>query len=342
MPGMKVSEVGEFGLIQRLSRMISDAGVGASHEGAKFPLVLGIGDDTAAWQAREVVELGTTDTVVEGVHFTRATTPWKDLGWKVMAANLSDIAAMGGLPTYALVTLGLPGDTKVADIDRLYEGMVWACREYRTVIAGGDVVRSPVCFVSVALNGYTEGPPLTRSAARDGDLLAVTGPLGGSRGGLEVMLGDGTDVTPGAREYLQRAHRHPEPRLEVGRILAGEGVVAAMDISDGLADDVGKFMASSGLAARLDLPQLPVHPLLVEAFGERAPRMALAGGEDYELVYAAPLPVMERTLARIPGGAVVGRVVAGLAGEVTVVDASGRPVPVHEAGWDHFRSWRSL
>ncbi len=337
IPTMELRELGEFGLIQRLTRMVAEGGVGASPEGASFPLVIGIGDDAAAWHSKEAIELTTTDTVVDGVHFTRDTMPWQDLGWKVMAANLSDIAAMGGIPLYALVTLGLPEDTAVANIELLYQGMIECCRAYGAAIAGGDVVRSPAAFVSVTMNGVHHGRPMLRSAARPGDLLAVTGFLGSSRGGLEILTRHPT-VDSEAANYLCQAHRRPRPRVAEGRILSKAGVLAGMDISDGLLDDLGKMMAASSMAAQVDSWRVPTHPLLLRAFPDHALLMALAGGEDYELLYAAPAPVVEITIARVPGAAVIGRVVAGAPGQVSVLDQSGRHVPGLEAGWDHFRS----
>ncbi len=335
---MELHDLSEFGLIERLARMVADAGVGTSPPGARYPLLIGIGDDAAAWQTQEGIELSTTDTVVEGVHFTQATTPWQDLGWKVMAANLSDIAAMGGTPLYALVTLGVPPSTPASAIEALYRGMIEACLRYSSAIVGGDIARAPVFFVSVTLNGTHQGKPMLRSAAQPGDLLAVTGFLGSSRGGLELLLRPSTSVPVAAAEYLAQAHRRPRPRLNEGRALVEEGVLAAMDISDGLMDDLGKMMAASGTAAEVDSTRVPVHPLLREAFSERAVSLALAGGEDYELLYSAPVPIMERALARIPSAAVIGRVVAGQAGHVQVLDQHGRPLQAPESGWDHFRS----
>ena len=336
MPPMELRELGEFGLIDLLTRLVTQEGVATSPRDASFPLILSVGDDTAAWRTQDAVELSTTDTVVEGVHFTRDTTPWQDLGWKVMAANLSDIAAMGGTPYYALVTLGLPESTLVADIEALYHGMIEICQEYQTAIVGGDIVRSPVMFVSVTLNGVHDGKPMLRSAANPGELLAVTGPLGSARGGLELLTHQ-RHADAEAAEYLCQAHRRPQPRLREGRILVEEGVLAAMDISDGLVDDLVKMMAASGLGARLDSWHIPVHSFLQQVFAERAVHMALAGGEEYELLYAAPPPVMERTLARIPNATAIGRVVAGPPGEVRVQDQEGNQLKELESGWDHFR-----
>ena len=332
---MNIRDIGEFGLIERFTEKIINAGVGQSPSGV-FPLIIGMGDDTAAWNTTGVKELSTTDTVVQGVHFTLRTIPWKDLGWKVMAGNLSDIASMGGIPLYALVTLGLPEETNVLDVDALYEGIIWACQTYDVTIVGGDIVRSPTCFVSVTLTGYVTEEPMRRVSAQKGDLIAVTGQLGASRGGLDLLL-DNKAINKEALEYLVDAHRHPKPRVREGRILAREGVTAAMDISDGLVDDLKKFMKASDLAAQLDVWRIPINPLMVAAFDADALGLALAGGEDYELLYAGPQQVIEKTLALLPDAAVIGRVVSGDSGVVTLLQSEDHEMKIQNYGWDHFR-----
>ena len=210
---MDLRKIGEFGLIRRLEAMAKQEGVAASGDQA-FTLVAGIGDDAAAWRIETagLIELSTTDTMVEEVHFTRSTTPWQDVGWKAMASNLSDVAAMGGSPTYALITLGLPGNVLVEDVDAAFQGVVRACKTYGAVIAGGDVVSSPFFFITIALNGRISGQPMLRSAAVPGDVIGVTGPLGLSRGGLELMMRHSSVDSDAARQLVQ-AHRRPIPRL---------------------------------------------------------------------------------------------------------------------------------
>ena len=345
---MKVSELGEFGLISLLTEMVTRdrrdrTGPGDSaslNEG--FRLLVDVGDDTAAWLCGQGTELCTTDTAVEGVHFTRVTTPWYDLGWKIMAANVSDIAAMGGLPLYALITLGLPPDAEVEDLELLYRGMLDLGGKYGVSIVGGDIVRSPVVFVTVGLTGVCEGEPMLRSTARPGDQVAATGYVGSSAGGLEIML-KGLPIQGEEAEYLKSSHRRPEPCIPQGRILAQNGVRTAMDISDGLADDLAKLCQASGVAARLDTQRIPVHPMLKEVFPQEHMNMALGGGEDYQLLFTAPREVMERALPLLPQPAVVvGEIIAGRAGEVTVVDsATGEQLGISRGGWDHFSPARS-
>ena len=333
---MEVRELGEFGLIEMLTRMVTRGRVrqspGADHE---FGLVVDIGDDTAAWRCGQGTELATTDTAVEGVHFTRATTPWYDLGWKLIAANVSDIAAMGGLPLYSLVTLGLPPDTKVEDIKALYRGMLDLGDKYSTALVGGDVVRSPVIFVTVALNGVHSGDPMLRSCAAVGDEVAVTGFLGSSAGGLELML-EGIEASSEAATYLKVAHRRPEPCVSQGQLLSEHGVRTAMDISDGLVDDLGKLCSASGVSAVIQAQAVPLHHHLVEAFGQRSVELALWGGEDYQLLFTAPKKVMDSVLSLLgPGARVIGKIVDGEPGKV-LVDGAGQP-DREARGWDHFR-----
>ena len=342
---MKIKDLGEFGVIKLLTEMVTRERRGPDNASPyDFRLLVDVGDDTAAWRCGRGTELYTTDTAVEGVHFTRATTPWYDLGWKIMAVNVSDIAAMGGLPLYALITLGLPPDTEIEEMESLYRGMVELGNEYGVAIIGGDMVRSPVVFVTVGLTGVCEGDPMLRSTARHGELVAVTGYLGSSAGGLKIMLNDpqGQDDIPvqgEAAQYLKAAHRRPEPCISQGRVLSQHGVRTAMDISDGLVDDLSKLCQASGVAARLEAHKIPVHPLLKEVFPQEHMDMALGGGEDYQLLFTAPGELMERVLPMLPPPAtVIGEIVEGEVGQITVVDSkTGERLSTPRGGWDHFR-----
>ena len=332
---MDLSEIGEFGLIRRLEAMAKQEGVASSRDQA-FALVAGIGDDAAAWRidTAGLIELSTTDTMVEEVHFTRSTTPWQDVGWKAMASNLSDIAAMGGSPTYILVTLGLPGNILVEDVDAAFQGVVQACKTYGAVIAGGDVVSSPFFFITIALNGRICGQPMLRSEAVPADVIGVTGYLGLSRGGLVLMM-RGSGMDSGAAPQLVQAHRHPLPRLQEGRVLLEEGVRAAMDVSDGLVDDLRKMMLASGTAARIFSKEIAIHPALGQTFSGDALRLALAGGEEYELLFTGSRDVVQRIKKRLPSVSIIGEVTSEKAGEVTVYDENGSPMLDVGSGWDH-------
>ena len=347
---MRVADLGEFGLIELVQQWTAPAGPG----NAAYRIVAGNGDDAAAVSLSPsldgeplagepgiseagVTELYTTDTMVAGVHFTAATTPWRDLGWKAVASNISDIAAMGGRPGVALVTLGLPPDTPVDGIAELYAGMNDICRQFGVAIVGGDMVRSPVAFVTVALTGIADGALLLRTAAAAGHQVAVTGPVGGSAGGLRLLLDGGVDDGDEAAAELIRRHRMPCPQVAAGRILAGVGVPAAMDVSDGLADDLGKLCRASGVAATIYADRAPVLPALRERCPDDWADLALYGGEDYVLLFTAPPGTMAKALAQLPAGAaVIGEIIAGEAGQVTVIDGAGAVRPRGGAGWDHF------
>ena len=337
---MKVRDLGEFRVIQLLTEMATRERKGPDNASPfRFRLLVDAGDDTAAWRCGHGTELYTTDTAVAGVHFTRATTPWDDLGWKIMAANLSDIAAMGGLPLYALVTLGLPPEVEMEELESLYHGMIELGNQHGVAIVGGDMVRSPVVFVTVGLTGVCEGDPMLRSAARAGDPVAITGYAGSSAGGLEMLMRD-VPLQGETAESLKLAHRRPEPCISQGRVLLKHGVRTAMDVSDGLVDDLSKLCTASQVSAEVDSSKIPVHPALREAFPDSYMDMALGGGEDYTLLFTAPRELMERVLPMLPPPAsVIGEITDGTAGQVAVMDSStGKRLEIHAGGWDHFRS----
>ena len=329
MPFVKVSETGEFALIRILQEMVCAHGIPS-------PMTLGIGDDAAAWRSRDSMEMTTTDTMVEGVHFLHDFLSWRDLGWKALAVNLSDISAMGGLPLHALVTLGLKPQTGVDDVKSMYEGMLSACREYGCAIAGGDIVRSPVTFVTITVVGAATGHLLTRGAGRLGDVVAVTGPLGCSAGGLKAHLEDIT-LDPDLKNHLNDAHNRPVPRIREGQTLVREGVETAMDVSDGLIDDLSKLAVSSGLGAIVCASLVPVDSYLKRAFPKEYLHLALNGGEDYELLFTGSEDVVARALAALaPSASIIGRLVAEGPGRTRVLDDEGAELETARRGWDHF------
>ena len=341
---MRVRNIGEFGVIERLNSLVVQRGAG--NEAVRdFPLLVDTGDDTAVWQSGEGRELFTTDTVVEGIHFTRETTPWRDLGWKAIAANISDIASMGGLPTYALITLGLPRETSVDDIEEMYRGMLEIGEEYGMAIVGGDIVGSPVLFVTTALTGVTQREPLLRSNARPGDKVAVSGYVGSSGGGLKLML-ESPGATGEAADYLRSAHRRPRPAVAQGQMLTEAGITAAMDVSDGLADDLSKFCAASGVTARIRAADVPAHASLRQMFPDVYLELALGGGEDYVLLFTGPAPIVDSLVPRLgEGSAVIGSIEPinedSQAGQVILVDESGDETLLSGSGWDHFQDTES-
>ncbi|MDP6494558.1 MAG: thiamine-phosphate kinase [Dehalococcoidia bacterium] len=334
MQTVKVREIGEFGLIQSLRELVCQS---KQQSETAFPLLLGIGDDAAAWRTIEGTELATTDTLVDGIHFRHDLMSWEDLGWKALAVSLSDIAAMGGSPLYALVTLGLQPETAVEDIHALYRGMLSACQEYRCQIVGGDMVQSPVTFITVAMTGVAVGRVLTRQEAEPGDVVAVTGPLGCAAGGLQFLL-QGAEQHGGQGNHLLQAHNRPIPRVQAGQVLVQGGVKAAMDISDGLMADLAKMCNSSGVGAIIHADQVPVDSFLKDTFPRHCLQLALNGGEDYELLFTGTEEVVSEVLTRLsPCAAALGRIVADNPGKVQVLDEGGVEVHLDRRGWDHFR-----
>jgi thiamine-monophosphate kinase len=343
---MSLSHLGEFQLIDRLAGVLPQSVV--------HGLLLGIGDDAAAWRpTADAVTVATADTLVQGVHFDLATTSWTDLGWKALAENVSDVAAMGCQPRYALIALALPDDVDPSDVEALYGGIRECAEAHGCAVVGGDVVAAPIILISVALIGESwartadngeEPPLLTRSAARSGDLLAVTGPLGASAAGLR-LLGSTTDrreIAPELAKALVNAHVRPIPRVAAGQALVESGVRCAIDISDGLIGDVGHICERSGVSAEIDPERVPVHQAVRATFPEDALELALTGGEDYELVCAGPKEAIARATEVLdasgePALTVIGTVVPRETGPlVKVRGADGNPLLFGQLGYQHF------
>ena len=336
---MKASELGEFGLIERLAGALA-AQAGVEPAGR---LAVGIGDDAAVWRTNGSAVVATTDTLVSGVHFLAHRTPARDLGWKALAVNVSDVAAMGGVPEFALVTLGLPSDADVEDIDDLYGGLAEAGEVYEVVIAGGDIVDAPALMVTVALIGRADideaGEPsvLRRGAAQVGDIIAVTGSLGGSAGGLRVLR-DGLEESDTSRTLIER-HRRPNARVEAGRAAIAAGVRCAIDVSDGLLQDLGHVCRASKLGAVVWSDKLPLDPALANVFErDEALRFAATGGEDYELVFTGTREQIDAVAAHIEVPlTVVGEMVIQEEHRASLLDESANEIEVPAAGWEHLR-----
>ena len=345
--GMLVKDVGEFQLIQTLARTIADenALLIKRLDARGFRLQLSIGDDAAAWYSPAGFRVLTTDTMVEGVHFNLEHIDWRDLGWRLMAANLSDLAAMGCDPLYSVVTLGLRGDLPVNGLAEMYRGMLDACDRPGGAIVGGDIVRSPVFFITVAIEGVgpdldsgdsANAPLMTRSAACSGDKVAVTGNLGCSAGGLR-MLTDHLTFEAETTAHLKNAHFRPVPRASEGITLARQGVAAALDVSDGLLADLGKLCDASGVGAVVYSALVPVDSYLKAAYPADCLTLALGGGEDYELLFAAPSATMDRAVSALDVPVtVIGEIVEGPP-RVRVLAEDGQEMPMQRGGWDHFR-----
>jgi thiamine-monophosphate kinase len=280
-------------------------------------LPVGIGDDAAVVQPeRGALEILTTDAVVEGVHFDRRFSTPRDIGWKALAVNLSDIAAMGGMPRLALLSLGLPDAMPASDVHALLDGFFALAADARVSLAGGNITRSPgPLFVDVTVSGFARPRHvLTRAGARAGDALYVTGQVGAAAAGLS-WLRETDDTSPSeALDACATRHRRPEPRVRVGALLGrNRAASACMDLSDGLADAVRQIAAASGVGAVIDGDELPVPEAARVWFRRRGVypiAAAAAGGDDYELLFAVPRRARGRlaTVIRQARGAPITRI----------------------------------
>jgi thiamine-monophosphate kinase len=334
---MKVSELGEFGLIELLRQQVDQYRDKLSSTWNK--LVIGIGDDAAAWHSERGVEMITTDSFIEDVHFATSFFPWQDIGWKAIAINLSDIAAMGAVPRYAVVSMAIPETTEVADIILLYQGMAELAGQAGVAIVGGNISSASRLMINITVTAMAPGENaiLTRYGARAGDKIAVTGYLGAASVGLEILRGN-IDTHTEDSALLKEAFLHPIPRIAEGQILVKQGIRAAIDISDGFCSDLRHICKNSRLGARIEVDRIPVQPGLAAVVGDRTLEVALSGGEDYELIFTGTSGNISRVTeqAECPI-TVVGEMTAEDKGEVILVDSQGDYFKAGKYGWEHFK-----
>ena len=321
-------------------RLISSYTGGGSGE-----LELGIGDDAAVLRLGDGLWCVTTDLLVEGVHFDLSYMTPLELGRRAMAANLSDLAAMGALPGFGFLSLGMPQKPTRSLAEGLVRGLTGLGQEHGLVLAGGDTVRAPALTLNLCLMGSCQGyKPCLRSGAKKGDAICLTGPLGASRAGL-AWLQEGRDPKDPTAAGAVKAHVDPVPRVEPGRLLAQSGRVRAMmDVSDGLAIDLARLCRASSLGAKLNAAQVPVSPAaqaVAESMGADALDWALTGGEDFELLFTCDpqdVALLDRVLREeCPGVCLYtpGRMTAGKG--VKLLDEDGCEKEIGYSGFDHFR-----
>jgi thiamine-monophosphate kinase len=340
---LKLKQFGEFKLIELIKRRIT----GPGHPACP-PLVVGPGDDTfVARTTPGRLIAATTDILVENIHFSRTWTTPEQLGYKSITVNLSDLAAMGWCePRYALVGLVLTPDVSVEFVKKLYSGMRKAAARFGLMIAGGDTVSSKNdIMISVTLIGELRKEFLiTRSGAKPGDAVLVSGTFGDSAGGLEILEKGGLARRGGRKiknfsNYLIKKHLMPEPRLALAKKIAVSGAATSMiDSSDGLSASVKFISESSGTGAVIDIGKIPVSKQLRE-FGEFYPdkdieKMVLHGGEEYELVFTVKKQCLGRILRSIPGLTQIGWVTRD---RKIAYTRHGLPVKMHKSGYEHFR-----
>jgi thiamine-monophosphate kinase len=297
--GLRVADAGERALIERIRGRVP---------AADRSLVVGIGDDAAvAAPDRGALQVLTTDALVEGIHFDRRFSTPSDIGHKALAVNVSDVASMGGASRFALLSLMLPAHTTLADVDELIDGLLDLAKRLRITLAGGNITRSPgPLVVDVTVIGSVRPRRiLTRAGGHAGDDLYVTGRIGAALAGLEWLRENcGTSGSAGGAEHARsprpdeamtecvNRYCRPEPRARLGAIVGrARAASACMDLSDGLADAVTQISSASQTGAQIDTALLPIHPSAQAWFSQsgRDPvATAVAGGDDYELLFAVP------------------------------------------------------
>jgi thiamine-monophosphate kinase len=337
----KVGDIGEFGLIRRISDLVNKEGIRSER------VTLGIGDDTASFLPRPGYELLVTcDCVVEGRHYLPGKISPLDLGRRAMTLNISDIGAMGGRPLYALISLGLRAEVFVQDVEEMYRGFLWELNPFAASIIGGNLTKSGNgMFIDITLIGEVEQEKsVRRSGARPGDVILVTGYPGQAAAGLQLLLHAPDDPTISGHP-LVKIYNTPSHRAQVGEAIAKAGRATAMiDTSDGFLGDLGHICEESGVGAELFKEKLPVSDELREAalvLRQDPYDLFLGDSDDYELVItcrpqdvvslrsviAQCCPVLLTEVGRITDAA----------GKITLLLPDGGRRPVRVSGWDHFR-----
>jgi len=317
-----------------------------SRTSANSPQVrMGIGDDAALVRVRSGRDLIlTADLSIEGVHFSRGVHPARSIGHRALARSLSDIAAMGGVPRFALVSVAFPRSVSRAWIEEFYRGVLDLAARFQVELIGGDtsIVRRTAMLDVVLAGEVVRGRGLLRSGARPGDLIFVSGSLGQSARGLEILKRQaryrkrarGSKQENSKAANAVKAHLYPEPRCELGHWLQQSSVVSAMmDVSDGLSTDLGRLCEASGAGAKVDAWRVPRPDAMPR---KHSLALALNGGEDYELLFTIP----KATRAKVPrshGGVplhCIGRICRSP--EVLLIHENGDRSPLAAAGYDHF------
>lgn len=334
--------IGEFALIARITRHLAPDGSGVAVGHGDDAAVIGVGDGAAVL---------TMDAIVAGRHWLPELSAPRDVGWKAVAVNCSDIAAMGADVVAAVVALHRPDSVPADEVDELYAGMAEAAETYGVALVGGDTVASAQLALSMAMLGRVDAAQaVRRSGASPGDALVCVGGLGAGAAGLAQALGTEPPEPGRADPRLLAAHRRPRALLAAGRVLAAAGATAMIDVSDGLGADLGHLCVASSVSARVDAERLPIAPGVRAAasqLGVPAVTLATGGGEDFALLAAVPRGQASR-VADAAGAAdgvpaaVIGELAEPGARPRAWLEAPGAdPVDMTELGYQHYPGARS-
>lgn len=338
----EISSLGEFGLIERIKKEFS-----LNNPSSK----LGIGDDAAVIESGNELILLSKDLFIEGIHFDLAYMPLQHLGYKVIAANVSDIAAMNGKPTQVVIGIALSNRFSLEAVDTIYHGIKMACENYKVDLVGGDTTSSPYgLIISVSIVGTSAKEKIAyRSGAKENDIICVTGDLGGAYMGLQILEREkevfktNPSMQPDLEKYSYIVGRQlkPDARMDIIYELEEAGVVptSMIDISDGLASELLHLSQSSGVGMKVFEDKIPIDNLTFETameFNLDPITCALNGGEDYELLFTIQQSDLEK-LKKHPDIHFIGHVHANVQQNV-MISKMGSVVPLKAQGWDHFKS----
>ena len=332
---MELKEIGEFGFIERVSKDLKKYG---------SSLIKGVGDDCSVFRINDnTFGLITTDLLVENVHFLIDTISPEDLGYKSLAVNLSDIAAMGGIPGDAYISIAIPEKISVEFLDDFYSGIKELADKYEVNLAGGDTTHSKRDFlISFTVYGVCE-KPVFRSGAKTGDKIYSTGYLGDSAAGLMSLLNN-FELPNNVKDFLTKAHNHPEPMVGEGRFLNENFNISSMiDVSDGLVSDLGHICKQSSVGAFIYEDKIPLSQefkIFLEKTGSRNFDLALTGGEDYHLLFTIPskdAQTVEKAFVNRFGKPIyhIGDIMDESG--IFIVSGGGEKRGLTKSGYDHFK-----
>ncbi len=339
--------VSERAFIREMARRIESASRGSPVRHAVDPVRIGVGDDAAVLRVVDTDLVVSVDASIEGVHFRRSWFSWDDVGYRAMASALSDLAAMGAEPAWALTVVGLPDGFSESDARALAAGIVGAASEFGAHLVGGDTTRSPVVTLAVTVAGTPFGEVATRAGARPGDRLVVSRSLGASAAAVAWLSRPDADrprsVEREAASVLG-AYARFQPEFDWARRAVSSGVSAMIDVSDGVLIDAGHLAECSDLIVVVDAARVPVHPdaeRVLDALGLEPGREALRSGEEYALLAAVPGDAGPHS--HPPPGLVLGEFVAApwhgfdaAQGRVLIRSTDGAIERPHDVGWSHF------